>query len=149
VACHAADRLAVMGEYARTDWSSLREVRIDFANPDADSVEDFSWEATSFYSIGAEFALNDSLTLRGGFAYDETPTSIATRTPRLPDENRRWFSIGLGWELSESFEINAAYTRIEPDTPKVDLFEASTRHTLEGEYSSDVNLFGLSGQFRF
>ena len=149
LAWQATDRLALMGEYARTDWSSLREVRIDFANPDPDSVEDFSWEASSFYSIGAEFAINDDLTLRGGFAYDETPTSIATRTPRLPDENRRWFSIGLGWDLSESFEINAAYTRIEPDTPKVDIFDASTRHTLQGEYSSDVNLFGLSAQYRF
>ena len=149
LAWQATDRLAVMGEYARTDWTSLREVRIDFANPDPDSVEDFSWEATSFYSIGAEFAINDDLTLRGGFAYDETPTSIATRTPRLPDENRRWFSIGLGWDLRESFEINAAYTRIEPDTPKVDIFDASTLHTLQGEYSSDVNLFGLSAQYRF
>ena len=149
LAWQATDRLAVMGEYARTDWTSLREVRIEFANPDPDSVEDFSWEASSFYSIGAEFALNDDLTLRGGFAYDETPTSIATRTPRLPDENRRWFSIGLGWDLSESFEINAAYTRIEPDTPKVDIFDASTLHTLQGEYSSDVNLFGLSAQYRF
>ena len=149
LAWQATDRLAVMADYSQTDWHSLREVRIDFGNPDPDSVEDFSWEDTAFYSIGADFKLNDTLTLRGGLGYDETPTSIATRTPRLPDENRRWFSLGLGWALSDSFEINAAYSRIEPDTPKIDIVDTSTLHTLQGEYSSDVNLFGISGQFRF
>ncbi len=142
------DQLAIMAEYAETDWHSLQEVRIDFINPDPDSVEDFSWGDTRFWSIGAEYKLSEAFTLRGGFAYDETPTTFATRTPRLPDEDRRWFSFGITWNMSEKIEINAAYTRIQPDTPKVGVLDAQ-RHSLFGEFSSDVNLLGVSGRYSF
>ena len=142
------DKLAVLGDFAQTDWSSLREVRVDFANPDADSVEPFNWHDTRFWSVGAEYKLSDAFTLRGGYAYDETPTTFATRTPRLPDEDRRWYSLGLTWNLSDAVELNAAYTRIQPDKPKIGILD-STLHALYGNYSSSVNLFGISGQYRF
>ena len=142
------DNLSLMGDYAETDWHSLEEIRIDFANPDPDSVEDFSWGDTRFWSIGAEYKLSEAFTLRGGYAYDETPTTFATRSPRLPDEDRRWYSIGLTWNMSEHVEINAAYTRIEPDKPKIGINDSS-RHSLFGDYSSDVNLIGVSGRYSF
>lgn len=142
------DQLAIMAEYAETDWHSLQEVRIDFVNPDPDSVEDFSWGDTRFWSIGAEYKLSEAFTLRGGYAYDETPTTFATRTPRLPDEDRRWYSFGITWNMSEKIEINAAYTRIQPDKPKIGILD-SQRHSLFGDFSSDVNLFGVSGRYSF
>jgi long-chain fatty acid transport protein len=142
------DQLTILADYANTDWSSLREVRIDFQNPDPDSVEDFSWTDTTFMSIGADYQLSDTLTLRGGFAYDETPTKFATRTPRLPDEDRRWYSLGVTWKASDSLEISGAYTFIDPDTPKIGINDSS-RHTIFGEYDSSVHLYGVSGQFKF
>jgi long-chain fatty acid transport protein len=142
------DQLTFMGDFAQTDWHSLKEIRIDFANPDPDSVEDFSWDDTRFWSVGAEYKLSEAFTLRAGYAYDETPTTFATRTPRLPDEDRRWYSFGLTWNMSEQIEINAAYTRIEPDAPKIGINDSS-RHSLFGEFSSDVNLFGISGRYSF
>lgn len=148
VAYQFNDQLAIMADYAETDWHSLQEVRIDFVNPDPDSVEDFSWGDTRFWSIGAEYKLSEAFTLRGGYAYDETPTTFATRTPRLPDEDRRWYSFGITWNMSEHVEINAAYTRIQPDKPKIGVLDAQ-RHSLFGEFSSDVNLFGVSGRYSF
>jgi long-chain fatty acid transport protein len=142
------DKLTILADYANTDWSSLREVRIDFQNPDPDSVEDFDWTDTTFMSIGADYQLSDTLTLRGGFAYDETPTSFRTRTPRLPDEDRRWYSLGVTWKASDSLEISGAYTFIDPDTPKIGINDSS-RHTIFGEYDSSVHLYGVSGQFKF
>lgn len=148
VAYQLNDSLSLMADYTETDWHSLEEIRIDFGNPDPDSVEDFSWGDTRFWSIGAEYKLSDAFTLRGGYAYDETPTTFATRTPRLPDEDRRWYSLGLTWNMSEHVEITAAYTRIEPDSPKIGIRDAQG-HALFGEFSSDVNLFGVAGQYKF
>jgi long-chain fatty acid transport protein len=142
------DSLMILADYSNTDWSSVKEVRIDFLNPDPDSVEDFSWTDTTFMSIGAEYKLSDTLTVRGGFAYDETPTTFRTRTPRLPDEDRRWYSFGVTWKASDSLEVTGAYTFIDPDTPKIGINDSS-RHTIFGEYESSVNLFGVSGQFKF
>jgi len=125
------DSLSVLADYANTDWSSIREVRIDFVNPDPDSVEDFRWTDTTFMSIGAEWKMSDALTLRGGFAYDETPTSFHTRTPRLPDEDRRWYSLGVTWQASDALQVTGAYTFIDPDTPKIGILDSS-RHALFG-----------------
>lgn len=149
IAWQVNDNLALMGDFAQTDWHSVKAVDIDFDNPfQPNSSEEFDWSDTRFWSIGAEYKLSDTFTLRGGYAYDETPTTFRTRTTRLPDEDRRWYSLGLGWNVSQALEVNLAYTRIEPDTPKIGVRDSS-RHVLFGEYSSDVNLFGLSAQYRF
>lgn len=141
------DRLALMASWAETGWSSLREVRIDFENPDPDAVEPFEWEDTVFASIGAEFKLNDKWTLRGGVAYDETPTSLTHRTPRLPDDDRTWYSIGATWQVSDALDLNFGFSHIRPDDPKVDITNSGTR--IAGPYDGDANLYGVSAQYRF
>jgi long-chain fatty acid transport protein len=143
----ATDRVALMANVTETGWSSLREVRIQFDNPDPDSVEPFEWEDTLFTSIGAEFALNDAWTLRGGVAYDETPTSLEHRTPRLPDDDRRWYSLGATWAMSDAMSFDFAYTYLDPKDPKVAISTGGT--TLAGPYSGAAHLFGISGQYRF
>jgi long-chain fatty acid transport protein len=142
-----SDRFSVMGTASRTGWSSLREVRIDFDNPDPDAVEDFDWRDSMFYSLGAEYKLSPSWTLRGGLAKDETPTRLATRTPRLPDDDRTWLSLGATWHMSEAFEVNFAYSRIEPDDPRVDITRNGTR--IAGPFDGNANLIGVSAQYRF
>lgn len=142
------DRLSVMGTWSETGWSSLREVRINFVNPDPDSVEPFEWKDTVFASLGAEYKLNDAWTLRGGVAKDETPTSIEHRTPRLPDDDRTWYSIGATWQLSEAMEVSFAVTHIKPEDPRVDISDNQGHH-LAGPFEGSANLFGISGQYRF
>jgi long-chain fatty acid transport protein len=141
------DRFAMMANWTKTGWSSLREVRVRFDNGDPDSVEPFEWNDTQFMSVGAEFKLNDAWTLRGGVAHDETPTSIEHRTPRLPDDDRRWYSVGATWKVSDAMDVDFAYTRLEPKDPKVDV--SSGGSTLTGPYDGNANLFGVSAQYRF
>jgi long-chain fatty acid transport protein len=136
-----------MGTASKTGWSSLREVRIDFDNPDPDAVEEFDWDDSMFYSLGVEYKLNPAWTLRGGVAKDETPTKLETRTPRLPDDDRTWLSLGATWHLSEAFEVNFAYSRIEPDDPKVDITRNGTN--IQGPFDGNANLIGVSAQYRF
>lgn len=145
------DAFSLAATYAETSWESVQEVRINFDNPDADSVEEFDWDTTRFSSIGAEYKLNDAWTLRAGYAYDETPTTFRTRTPRLPDEDRQWYSIGATWAFSDHLTFDLAYTRINPDTPRIGIITPAAQggQRLFGSYDSDVNLFGVSGQYRF
>lgn len=145
------DQFSLMADYSETDWSSLQEIRIDFANPDPDSVEHFGWSKTRFMALGGEYKLNDAWTLRAGYAYDETPTTYSARTPRLPDEDRRWYSLGASWNFSENLELNFSYVRIEPDTPQIGIVTppAQGGQRLFGSYSSNVNLFGVSAQYHF
>jgi long-chain fatty acid transport protein len=141
------DRFAMMANWTETGWSSLREVRIAFDNPDPDTVEPFEWEDTQFMSLGAEYKLNDAWTLRGGIAHDETPTSIEHRTPRLPDDDRRWYSVGATWKVSDALDVDFAFTHLKPKDPKVDVTSGGS--TITGPYDGDANLFGISAQYRF
>lgn len=146
-AWQVTDALMLSATYAETNWSSLREVRIQFENPDPDSVEPFEWKDTYFASIGAEYKLNDSWKLRGGVAYDETPTSLEHRTPRLPDANRIFYSVGATWTMSDAFDLNFGYSRIEPRDPKIDTTSGGSR--VAGDFDGNANLFGVSAQYRF
>lgn len=143
----ATEALMFSATYAQTGWESLREVRVQFDNPDPDSVEPFEWKDTYFAAVGAEYKLNEAWKLRGGVAYDETPTSLAHRTPRLPDANRIFYSVGATWTMSDAFDLNFAYTRIEPRDPKIDTTSGGSR--VAGDFDGNANLFGVSAQYRF
>jgi long-chain fatty acid transport protein len=152
ISYQVTEALKLQTTYAETGWESLQEVRINFANPDPDSVEEFNWDTTRFMALGGEFKLNDAWTLRAGYAYDETPTTIQYRTPRLPDEDRKWYSLGATWQFSDALQLNFAYTHISPDQPVrviINTPVAAGGQRLSGEYDSAVNIVGVSGQFRF
>jgi long-chain fatty acid transport protein len=144
-----SDSVRVMADAQWTDWSSLRNINIDYANPfQPNTVEDFSWTDTEMYAIGAEWDLSDRFTLRGGVTRDETPTHIETRTPRLPDNDRMLYSIGFTWNVSDAFSVDAAYQRIEIDSSEVDIVSSSNSH-LVGEFDGYANLLGVSAQYKF
>jgi long-chain fatty acid transport protein len=143
----ASDSLMLMGTVAHTGWSTLQEVRIEFENPDPDAVEPFGWKDSMFYSLGAEYRLNHAWTLRAGIARDETPTGIEHRTPRLPDDNRTWYSVGATWRVRDRLDLDFAFTRIEPDDPRVDITSGGSR--VAGPFDGNANLLGVSAQYRF
>jgi long-chain fatty acid transport protein len=149
-AWQVTDAFALMADVSATDWHSLREINIDYqgASRQPNTIETFDWEDTLFYSIGAEYALSDAFTLRAGLAYDETPVQDEHRSPRLPDNDRNWYSVGLTWNASEAMEISAAYTRIMVDDPELDIVSSSGSR-LVGEAEGHANLFGISAQYRF
>ena len=61
----------------------------DFASNQPDTVLPFNYDDSTFGSIGAEYKLSDTVTLRGGVAYDETPTSYSHRDVRVPEREGR------------------------------------------------------------
>ncbi|SOD55442.1 OmpP1/FadL family transporter [Pseudoxanthomonas wuyuanensis] len=146
----ATDRLAVMAEASLTGWESLEEVRIEFGNPaQPDSAEDYNWGDSWFYSVGAEYKISDRFTVRGGVGRDESPVSLPYRTPRMPDQDRNWYAVGLTWAATDNLEISGSYTRIQlADDPQVDLVSSSGSR-LVGTYDGGADLYGISMQYRF
>lgn len=144
------DRFALMAETTRTDWHSLEEIRIQFDNPaQPDAAEPYNWGDSWFYSIGAEFQLNDRFTLRGGVARDDSPVSLPYRTPRMPDQDRMWYSIGATWAVSDNFDLSASYSRIQlADDPVVGIASSSGSY-ISGEYDGGADVYGVSAQYRF
>ena len=143
-----SDSFRMMADVQQTDWHSLRAVTITRDTGRVVANEAFNWEDSMLYALGAEFDLSDAFTLRGGVAMDETPTNDTTRSPRLPDNDRKLFAMGLTWNVSEALSVDASYQRIEIDDPAINTV-SSSGSTLVGTYEGYANLFGVAAQYRF
>ncbi|MGN6312292.1 MAG: OmpP1/FadL family transporter [Rhodanobacteraceae bacterium] len=132
-----------------TQWSSFQQLAISFANPaQPPSVEAENWRNTFFGSLGLDYKLNEQWTLRGGVALDQTPTRDETRTPRIPDGQRRWLAVGVGYTPSQNVEFNLGYAHLFVDNGDVNDLSVTGDH-LVGSFDNSGNLLSVSGTFRF
>src|SRR3569832_754440 len=122
----------------------------------ADTSASTRVKVPAILSLSYDHRLNDRLDLladltrtgwklRAGLAYDQSPVPNAVRrTPRVPDNDRTWLSIGAGGTLTRSLRLDVAYTHIfVKDTSIQNTFESSVpqlRHTLSGSYDSSVDI---------
>ena len=148
------ERVAVMAEAQWTDWSVFNELRIQFANPaQPDSVTDEDWHDAWFFALGTTFRATEALTLRAGVAYDQSPVNGRYRTPRIPDGDRYWVSLGAGWQAANWLDLDAAFTYIDLNDTRVRLAASDRGNTFRGnldaEYDSYIILLGLSARLRF
>lgn len=142
--------LALLADVTWTGWSNLDSIVIEFDNPlTDDAVEPLDWENTWRYSIGAVFEPGGNWTWRAGVAYDETPIpSARLRTPRLPDNDRIWATLGATAALGPNLELDVAYGRIIINDTNIE-WQGLGGETVRGEYESDGNVLSVSLSHRF
>jgi long-chain fatty acid transport protein len=133
------DKWSVMGEVAWTRWSRFKELRIRFDNPaQPDSVTEEDWRDTMFIAAGATFRPNRHWSLRAGVAFDQSPVPSRTRTPRIPDNDRVWVSVGLTYAPSPDLEFGFGYTHIFIDDSTSQLAATAPGNAARGEFSGSV-----------
>ena len=139
-------QLSVMADYTWTAWSRFESLDIKFDSPIQPSThQPENWNDTYRISGAVNYRPMNALVLRLGIAYDQSPVpNKLDRTPRIPDEDRRWLTLGLGYQLSKTMTLDFGYAHLFVNDVDVDAVDTSTKHRLVGDYSSDVNI--LSGQ---
>ncbi|AWH23941.1 outer membrane protein transport protein [Stenotrophomonas sp. YAU14D1_LEIMI4_1] len=142
------DQWKIMADVSRTAWSKFDQVTVDYDSNQPDSVLPFHYRDTTFASIGTEYRLNEQLTLRGGLAYDQTPTTDAHRDVRVPDTTRKWLSLGLTWAPSEKMEYSVGYTHLFTKDPNITSTSA-TGNTVTGKYKVTGDVLAASMQYKF
>lgn len=140
--------MRLMADVQKTGWSSLESVDIYRDGGATLGNEDFNWKDTWFYSVGGEWDFSDAFTFRAGVGFDESPTNDEARTPRLPDNDRMVYTLGMTWNVSDALSVDAAYMRVQIDSPSVDTTSSSSSH-LKGDFDGYANLLGFSAQYRF
>ena len=112
-----SDKLRIMAEGRWINWSRFDSIDISTQALEGgpfdalSSVSDVQgYNDSLFFAVGAEYDVSDRFTVRGGLAWDETPTSDKFRTARIPDEDRVWFSLGASYNLSDSMSADFAYS---------------------------------------
>lgn len=142
------DRWTALAELDWTNWSQFQNLTVVSQNPaQPDDVTDGRWRNTVFGSLGLEYLLDDSIKLRGGVGYDESPVPDATRNPRIPDADRVWLAAGAAYQLSPSSALNFSVGELFNSDESVALNPTQTgnalRGSLAGTTQSSVTTVGL------
>ena len=148
----ATPGFTLQGEVARTTWSRFKELRVKFDTGAPDSVTDESWKDSTFISIGGTWKTNTPWTFRAGLAFDTSAVDDNHRTPRIPDNDRKWASVGLSYALSKKSTIDVGYSRLFIADGKMNLSAAGynqLRGSLTGTIQADINLFGAGFRYSF
>lgn len=106
----------VMGDITWTRWSRLQQLTVVRASTTAGGAAGstlttlpFLWENAWRFAVGANYKPNERMKVRFGVAYDQTPTQDATRTPRLPDQDRTWIAAGVQYRISKAGVVDLGY----------------------------------------
>jgi long-chain fatty acid transport protein len=145
------EKYALLADAAWTGWSSIQELRIVRDSGATVSVTPERWKDTWRYALGATYTMNNSITLRAGVAFDETPVPDETRTPRLPDTDRTWVALGARWQPSPAVLMDFGYAHLFSDTVPLnqDAGNVATSALLGGQQHSDIDIISAQLVYRF
>ena len=149
------DRWTVLVGVEWTNWSRFRDLAVRFDSGRPTSVTEERWRDSWFVSIGGEYHVRPDITLRAGLAWDQSPVPEATRTPRIPDNNRYWLSAGASWQATQSITFSVAYTHIFVADAQVNLRDDGPgtvnflRGNLSASYRSSVDIIALQARLAF
>ncbi|MGB0721667.1 MAG: OmpP1/FadL family transporter [Gammaproteobacteria bacterium] len=152
VVTEVAPKVRVSADVSFYTWSDVQQIEIEFVGaPARNRTLDLQWNDTYRIGLGVEYDYREDLTLRAGWAFDESPVeNDALQTARLPDENRYWFSVGATWRVSPTFSIDAGYTHIEMDDIGINNASPLTsNHTLTGSYEATVDILSVQANVKF
>jgi long-chain fatty acid transport protein len=142
-------RWAVMADVTWTRWSQFEEVRVRFDNPATPAnVLPTQWDDVFRVSAGVTYDWNDSLILRGGLAFDESPVGNAFRGPGIPDSDRYVIAVGFGYQLTESLLLDVAYQHLflkEGSTAR----PSNTSSVLNGNFDVDIDVLSVGVNWKF
>jgi long-chain fatty acid transport protein len=143
-------RIELMGDVTWTGWSTLQQLVVVRTTTSAGGAAGstfttlpFQWSDTWRYSVGANYRVNDQFKLRFGFAYDETPTNDATRTPRLPDQNRKWLAFGVQWKTPWKGVLEAGYAHEFIKDASVNVSVPPAPGALIGHFDNKADIFSV------
>lgn len=146
---HGISDLTLLADVTWMGWSSFDELRINYENTfQPDSVTTENWQNTLRFSLGADYQYSEKMTVRAGWAYDETPIpDAAHRTARIPGNSRRWLSAGFTYVMDEDLTFDLGYSHLFiSDTAINNTFESSMaplNGTLNGSYDASVDILSV------
>jgi long-chain fatty acid transport protein len=106
------------------------------------------WSDGWMVSGGLEYAYSPALTLRSGLAYEKSPIQNANeRTPRTPDADRIWASLGGAYKWSEKTTLEFGYSHVFVKDSTISRVESGVTLNADVKASVDILSFGMKTKF--
>ncbi len=148
LAVYPVENLAVSAEVNFTGWSVFKELKFDFADNTSTLTDQNSprnYRNTFTFRLGAQYRINDFLTVRAGGLYDITPVPDDYLTPELPDGDLRCGTAGLTLTPVPRFDIDLSFVFVNTQRRTTTLKEAN----FTGTYQAFLYIPGVGFEYRF
>ncbi len=147
-------QLMAMADFTWTNWSLFKELNVRFDNPNQpNSVTTENWKDSYRYSLGLTYLPDPKWAVRAGVAYDTSAVADAQhRTPRIPDSDRIWTAVGLGYKVSQAVSFDLGYAHLFVNDSRIDQTptgENAVRGGLVGKYDSHIDIVSAQVNLRF
>jgi len=163
VAYQLTEQARVEFDAVHFGWSHFDEIFLDFGNEMLNSTIPEAYEDVWQLRFGAEYDVNEKLTLMGGYVRDKSPQPVESMSPLLPDSNRDDFSFGVQYQVSDKITLTGTYmsvnfeerTNVGADGRQIVFPEEQEEHGLgpypnpAGTYDSYADIFGIGISYRF
>jgi len=146
---HPTDKLTLALDFNYTDWKPYDTLAFIYDKPQGTRVQDTKaprkYEASYNIRVGGQYKITDAFAARLGANYGKTPVKDGYVTPDVPDNDRVGISAGLGYKITDHFNIDASF-----------LFESIFKRKqqnlssgLYGTYKTNAFIPGLSVTYNF
>jgi len=138
------DRWLVEAGALWTRWTRLPEIRVNFDSVQDDSVTPLGWDNTWRFAVGSQYRATDTVMVRGGLSWEKTPIKNGDfRTPRIPDNDRWWVTVGTSMMVFENVTLDLSYAHLfvkDAGSSNVN----STGAVLIGDYDLSVDILSAA-----
>jgi long-chain fatty acid transport protein len=144
------ERFTLAATIKWTQWSTFKDLVLTSNGQQLLALPE-QYKDSYLYAVGGDFKLTDKWTLRGGIGYDETPTVILSRDPRVPDGARKLLGFGIGYKLNDHFSFDAGYQHQFVSNTPVHLVNQALLGggTMDGYFADSGDVVSLSGTYHF
>ncbi len=156
----ANDQLALEFDIDRTGWSTFDRIGINLSQPVPGIGSTINsrnnWDDANAYRLGATYDVRPNTQLRFGYTFDETPQPDDGFSPRVPDNDRQLFSLGVAQKMN-GWTVEAGYmyvlvddrTITQPTWNPAANPDPNGTSAFNGEYETDIHLLALGVSTKF
>lgn len=150
-------RLELLADATWNGWRSVNalEPMLTGTGTRATAPLRYNFRNTWRFGLGAKYQWSDTLNLRAGIAYDQTPVpEDAYRTMTVPDADRTWLAFGARWQMNKAASLDFGYAHIffkdvATDRAVMNTAETETLQRVRGDFKTSANLYSVQLNYNF
>ena len=144
------DKWDMMSDITWTGWSVFNQLNVIRANGTTLSSTPENWKNTWRFAVGTTYHYDENWTSRVGLAYDQAPVSDMYRTARIPDNSRKWLSLGGQYKFSKASAVDFGYAHLFVKDATISKDGTATGSgNLVGTYKNTVDILSVQYAYSF
>jgi long-chain fatty acid transport protein len=145
------DKFDLLADVTFTRWSEIQSIRI--VNSSGGTVDTLvlNFDDTYRFSVGLNYKCSDKFIGKFGLAYDQSPVDDQNRTVRLPDNDRKWISVGGSYKVGQAGKLDFGYSHLFSSDSSInqDRGNALAFGLVSGTYEASIDIVSLQYSMSF